>query len=275
MRPLKNHVIIYDDECPMCNLYTGAFIRAKMLDKNGRECFSQLSNHHKMLLDQSKACDEIALIDVETKKVFYGIDSLFQVISHSFPVFKPLFSFSPFRLVMTKLYAFISYNRKVIAPGKVFEAENSCTPTFNAKYRWLYIVFAWLVTSLILNSFSSLLEPSLVKSNFYREFLICGGQVVFQTITISLLRKERLLHYLGNMMTISLAGSLLLLPALVFSKLELISSPYFYTGWFLLVVALMLLEHMRRVKMLGIHWSATLSWVLYRTIILTIILCVK
>jgi hypothetical protein len=271
MKTLQNHVIIYDDECPMCNLYTGAFIKTKMLAKNGRESFSQL-NENNLLIDRSKACDEIALINLENKKVFYGIDSLFEVIGHSFPVFKSLFSCKPFQLVMKKVYAFISYNRKVIAPGKVFEAANSCTPAFNAKYRWLYIFLAWLISSVILNSFSPLLRRFIATSDFYREFLICGGQIVFQSISILLLRKERLLHYLGNMMTISLAGSLLLLPAIALSKSGLMTSPYFHTGWFLIVVGLMFVEHMRRVKLLEIHWSATVSWIFYRTIILMMII---
>jgi hypothetical protein len=271
MKTLQNHVIIYDDECPMCNLYTGAFVKSKMLAENGRESFSHL-NENNLLIDRSKACDEIALINLETKKVLYGTDSLFEVIGHSFPVFKPLFSFKPFQLVMKRVYAFISYNRKVIAPGKVLEAENSCTPTFHAKYRFLYIFVAWLISSIILNSFSSLLTPFIATSNFYREFLICGGQIVFQSISISLLRKERLLHYLGNMMTVSLAGSLLLLPAIALSKSGLTTAAYSHTGWFLIVVGLMFVEHMRRVKLLGIHWSATVSWIFYRTIILMMII---
>jgi hypothetical protein len=83
-------------------------------------------------------------------------------------------------------------------------------------------------------------------------------------------RRERLLHYLGNMMTISFGGSLLLLFALLLSSI--ISSPYFYAAWFMFVVSYMLAEHMRRVSLLQLHWSVSLTWVIYRLIVLAIIL---
>jgi hypothetical protein len=101
--------------------------------------------------------------------------------------------------------------------------------------------------------------------------MICGGQIAFQAATIFFLRKDRILHYIGNTMTISLAGSILLLPAILLSNFEVISSPYVYVGWFLMVVGVMFLEHIRRVKLLEISWVATLSWVIYRVIVLIVI----
>ena len=39
MKTLKKHVIIYDDECPLCDLYTGGFVKSVMLDERGRTPF--------------------------------------------------------------------------------------------------------------------------------------------------------------------------------------------------------------------------------------------
>jgi len=36
MKTLANHIILYDEECPMCFAYTKAFIKLDMLPKNGR-----------------------------------------------------------------------------------------------------------------------------------------------------------------------------------------------------------------------------------------------
>jgi len=271
MKTLHNHTIIYDDECPMCNLYTRGFIKTKMLDENGRVAFSKIPDQLRTQLDHQRACNEIALVNRETGKVLYGVDSMFTVVGHRYPFLKPLFALKPFRWFIEKLYAFISYNRKVIAPGNTFESKGSCTPDYHPTWRWIYIAFAWVVTSIILTYYAKLVTDFLPAGNFGREFIICGGQIAFQSITVYCLRRERLLHYLGNMMTISLAGSFLLIPGLVMAQLALVHSPTLYLVWFIGVVGLMFLEHLRRVRYLGIHWSASVSWVVYRFIVLIIL----
>lgn len=236
MKTLSNHIILYDDECPMCNLYTRAFIKTNMLDKNGREAFSTMPDHLRQCIDQERACDEIALVDIRSGKVKYGVDSLFAILENRHTFLKPLFASRILRRMMQYLYFFISYNRKVIAPGKVFEAKGSCTPRFDLSYRWAYLVFAWIITSIILNAYARLLTDYVPAGDFWREFLICGGQLGFQSITIGLLRKERLMHYLGNMMTVSLAGAILLVPAIILHNTGLISGSLFYLVWFAAVV---------------------------------------
>ncbi|MEQ8812872.1 MAG: hypothetical protein RIE59_27620, partial [Imperialibacter sp.] len=150
MRTLQNHTIIYDDECLMCGVYTGAFIRTGMLDSNGRVAYSEVVDKDIPGIDWQKARNQIALIDKETNTIKYGVESLTTIIGHSMPVFRPLFGTRLFRWLISHLYLFVSYNRKVIAPGAVFEGRNKCTPDLDYAYRWAYIVVAWLVTSLIL-----------------------------------------------------------------------------------------------------------------------------
>jgi hypothetical protein len=270
MKTLSNHTIIYDDECPMCDLYTGAFVKTGMLDKKGRAPFSGASDLLMQTVDKKRACNEIALVDNASGEVTYGIESLFRIIANSAPFLKPLFNQGWFSLAMQKLYSFISYNRKVIIPGKTYESGQVCTPSFNLTYRIAYIIMAWLVSSYILNHYSALLVPLVPASNFYREFMICGGQILFQAIIICILRKDRVIHYLGNMMTISLAGSLLL--AIAIPLKMFINEPLFFAGYFMIVVGLMFMEHLRRIKLLGIHAFATASWVLYRLLVLSLIL---
>lgn len=269
---MKNHIILYDDECPLCNLYTRAFIKTSMLDKDGREAFSTMPDHLRQYIDQERACDEIALVDTQTGKVKYGVDSLFAILGNHYTFLRPLFASQIFRRMMQYPYSFISYNRKVIVPGKAFEAKGSCTPRFDLSYRWAYLVFAWIVTSIILNAYARLLTDYVPSGDFWREFLIYGGQIGFQSITIGLLRKERLVHYLGNMMTVSLAGSILLVPAIILHNTGLISGSLFYLVWFAAVVSLMFLEHARRVNHLEIHWSATAGWLAYRVMVLSMLM---
>ena len=270
MKTLENHTIIYDDECPMCNLYTGAFVKSGMLDNAGRIPYSSFAKDPSASIDLLRARNEIALINRKDQTITYGLDSRLKIIGNSFHFLRPLFRIKLFRSLMVPLYYFISYNRKVIVPGNSPEKNNACTPTFNIKYRFAYILFAWLVTSLILNSYSHSLAPLVPETNFYREFLICGGQIAFQGILLSIFLKEKVLSYLGHLMTISLGGALLLL--LLKPVLLLIGSPSLFILYFLMVAFLMLLEHIRRVKILGLPWFLTAGWVAYRIIILFIIL---
>ncbi len=269
MKPLKEETIIYDADCPMCVMYTGAFIRTGMLKKGNREPYHLLSRQDG-LVDMNRARNEIALVNRENGKVRYGLDSLMYILANRWPWMRGIFMFKPFRASMNLVYKFISYNRKVIAPAATFEAENSCTPDFHAGWRWSYIIFSWVITSFILGRYTTLLYPLLESSSFNRELFICGGQLMWQGLIVSLFNRQRVLHYLGNLMTISLAGGLLLLPALALQRL--ISSPWFFAAYFMLVVSLMLLEHIRRVRLLELPGAISVSWVAYRLVILTLLL---
>ncbi len=270
MKTLTDHTIVYDDECPMCNFYTKGFVKTGMLDGNGREAYTEMVSSNVPSIDWERARNEIALVNKNDNSVKYGVESLVHIIGYNFPMFKWLLNLVLIRFFISRLYFFISYNRKVIAPGKVFEGFNTCTPNMNYTYRWTYIIFAWLITSTVLVFYSNLIVPLVTESNFVREFLICGGQIVFQGIIVGLVKKDRWIHYLGNVMTISLGGALLLSP--MFLLTTLIHSNLFYMGYFMIIVSLMLLEHIRRVKMLGLPWFISLTWVIYRFLVLSIIL---
>lgn len=270
MNTLRNHTILYDDECPACAKYTQAFVSTEMLENKGRQPYTKMRNEYKGAIDWDRASNEIAMINHDSGTVTYGIDSLFKIIGNAMPFFKPLFAMRPFQWVMKRVYFFISYNRKAIVPGKVFEGYNTCSPTLNLPYRWTYIIFAWLLTSLVLTFYAQLLMPVVPATNFWREFAICGGQIAFQAIIVGVVFRQRLIHYLGNLMTVSLAGAILLLPMLMMSGL--IGPSIIYLLYFMLIVATMFYEHVRRVKILELPWYITGTWVLYRLIVLSMIL---
>ena len=263
MKTLKNHLILYDAECPMCNLYTQAFTSTGMLDNDGRAPYQNLKGFSCPTVDRKRAVNEIALVNITTGEVSYGIDSLFKVIGNAFPLFKPLFAFRPFTWTMRKLYAFISYNRKVIIPAP--KATNpTLQPTFSLKHRIAYLMAATLIAALILTHYSRLLP---YPGNAYREYLVCSGQLFFQGFIVSVIAPAKRWDYLGNMMTISLAGSLLLLPALALHPNAIIA-----TGWFAIAATGMLLEHFRRTKLLALGGTLTITWIAYRLGVLLLIL---
>jgi predicted DCC family thiol-disulfide oxidoreductase YuxK len=270
MKTLKDYVLIFDGECPLCRTYSSAFVKTGMLDVHGRESYQEMDTRVCYLVDKDKARNEIALVNKHTGDTLYGIDSLFRILENSFPFFTRLFHLAAFRWLMKKLYFFISYNRKVIIPSQL--NKDSCVPDLNYKYRWAYLITTWLITSLVLASYSSRFGDLLPQGKFLREFFICGGQILFQASFVSLIAKDKLINYLGNMMTISLAGALILLVLMGAGNLFAIVSPEFYAAAFLATAGLMFLEHIRRMKLLEIHWSASVSWVVYRISLLFFIL---
>ncbi|SDH43544.1 hypothetical protein SAMN04487996_13725 [Dyadobacter soli] len=182
MKTLHNHIILYDAECPMCNLYTGAFVRNGLLDADGREAYQQYGAACPNL-DWQRAVNEIALVNQATGEVTYGVASLLKVCGNALPFLAPLFRWKPFLWLAGKAYAFISYNRRVIVPP-VAEKRFGYQPSLNIKYRIAWLIFAWIIASYILSSYTGLLTHVLVKGSFGREFAICGGQILFQGAVI-------------------------------------------------------------------------------------------
>ncbi|RQO37584.1 hypothetical protein DBR39_11875 [Chryseobacterium sp. KBW03] len=266
MKTLKNHTLIYDNECPMCNLYSKGFTTCGMLDEDGREAFTEMSFKNKDLIDFSRAKNEIALVDHSKNKVVYGLDSLLLIIGNSFPLLAKVAGIKPLYWFFKKLYSFVSYNRKQIIPSKKDYTEQSCVPDFNLKYRIAYISFVVIFSAYILSEFSGKLNLNLEK-NFLREFAVCLGQILWQTIFLKTYVKDKIWDYLGNMMTVSLIGTLLLIPVLMTSFTSV-----FYMIYFGIVVLIMFLEHIRRCRILKLNFLPTISWILFRITALAIII---
>jgi predicted DCC family thiol-disulfide oxidoreductase YuxK len=270
MKTLKNHLILFDEECPMCRMYTSAFVSTGLLEKEGRAAYQELPVQACPMVDRQRAANEIALVNQETGEVSYGIESLFKIFALVLPFFGPLFRFKPFVWLMGKVYAFIAYNRRIIVPPVKDEAYEF-QPEFKLRYRIAYLVFTWLATAYILSHYTGLMKGLLPVGHTYREYFICGGQIIFQGIIITLLNKQKTWAYLGNMMTISFAGALLLLPPFLLA-IWFQPDPIFYVAWFMAVAGLMLLEHIRRSSLLKIGWTLSITWVLYRIAVLLIVL---
>jgi hypothetical protein len=192
-----------------------------MLDADGALPYQSMDKQLQSKVDITRATDEIALVNRETGQVTYGVGSLMAILQHSFPWLRPVFRLRWFRWAAEKAYRFVSYNRRVIVPACDPFANQ---PSFNMSYRLLYLAFTWVVTASLLHRYSQLLVPLIPPASYGCEFLICGGQIFWQLgfLTLSekgkawqlgfltLSEKGKAWDYLGNMMTISFAGGLLL-----------------------------------------------------------------
>jgi len=271
MKALENQTLLYDEDCPLCSLYTTGFVKSGMLDQNGRKSYCQLSDEEQNFIDLKRAPNEIALVDNKTKTVIYGIDSLIKVIGFSFPLIEKIAIIKPIHFILKKMYSFVSYNRKVIIPGEIKEENKlQCTPDFNYKYRFLFIGFSLTVTTFILFGYSNLIL-NFPKSTVTRELILAFGQIVFQSLFLFKFDKQTIMNYAGNLMTVSLMGSLILSPILILSQFTILPQ-MIILGWFGVTVLIMFLEHARRIKILKLPIWLSFTWILYRIIALILIL---
>ena len=271
MKTLENHTLLYDEDCPLCSIYTTGFVKSGMLDKDGRKSYCQLSPEEQNFVDLKRATNEIALVDNKSKTVIYGIDSLLKVVGYSFPRIEKVGTIKPIHFILKKMYSFVSYNRKVIIPSKAKDENKlQCIPDFNYKYRFIFIVFALMITTFTLFRYSNLI-PNLPKSSIFREALLALCQIVFQSIFLLKLDKRTIINYAGNLMTVSLMGSILLMPILVLNQFMNLKETMVLV-WFGITVLIMFAEHSRRIKILNLPFYLSYTWVLYRTIALLLIL---
>lgn len=271
MKTLQNQTLIYDENCPLCNLYTSGFIKTGMLDGNGRKSYCQLSQEEQNLINIKQASNEIALIDNKNKTVIYGIDSLLKVVGFSFPWIEKIGKTKPINFILRKLYSFISYNRKVIMPNRINkEVKLQCIPDFNYKYRFVFIAFSLTITAYTLFQYSNII-PALPKSSILREIVIAFSQIIFQSLFLIKLNRNTILNYIGNLMSVSLMGSLILIPIVLLNQFIKLSE-MLLLGWFAVTVLIMFAEHFRRIKILELPSYLSYTWVLYRIIALFLIL---
>lgn len=268
-KELNKYLLLFDAECPVCAWAAGTTAANNILGENGKTPYQDFQSTACPVIDRQRAANEVALLDVETGQVSYGVESMFKLLGSIAPFLNPLLSFGPFVWLMRKPYKLFALNRRVIVPSAV--SKNQIQPALHLGYRVAYLLITTLFAAFILTHYVQLTAGMVPVGNAYREYLICGGQIVFQGAIISLIAKNKVWDYLGNMMTISFGGALLLMPVLILAKV-FGYHPVIYTAYFMAVAGVMLFEHIRRSKLLGLGYSLTASWVLYRTAILLFIL---
>lgn len=269
---LKNNKLLIDKDCPMCKAYGACFTQLGLIDQNTLDSYQFVDEAYAKKIDMARAKNEIALHDVNSAQTIYGLDALIHIVSHRNASFRSILHSRFIHAPLLALYRFISYNRKVIYPAPTTAGSRDCTPNVNGFYRTLYIIFVAIVTGIILNQLVWPINKAFGIEHFWwREYLICFGQIFWQGAVIQKIDSTKFMDYLGNMSSVSMIGGLLLIPVLVLHAYFALS-PFHLLIYFMLVVGFMLLEHIRRCKLLGISLSMTISWVLYRVVILAIIL---
>lgn len=134
-------LIIYDESCPMCKLYTKGMVAADTSGCLTRLGNSQLTQETINRIDQQRARHEIPLVDLDGGETLYGVDTWIHAFGQQSEQLKKLLSLSWIKSGLQTLYAFISYNRRIIitsAPGRWNLLD--LQPDFRLSYRLAFIL---------------------------------------------------------------------------------------------------------------------------------------
>lgn len=142
----------------------------------------------------------------------------------------------------------------------------------NNVLRTVYAVLAVVFTAYTLSIYAVCLQRFIsIHYSFYFELAMVLGQLLFQTLFIIKRPLSLKLRYYLHLLTVSLTGSLLLWVMIGLQALWIIPDTLslFY---FFAVVIIMFFEHKRRLAGIGLPFYLSLTWLLYRSLILVYIL---
>jgi hypothetical protein len=269
---LSNHKLILDKNCPICGLYANCLKKIRLIDDNTIAYYQNVNRKVFEQINAERAKSEVALVHPRSGKTKYGVDAFIKILTNDKPRLDRFFHLKYVYFLIEKLYRLISFNRKVIVGGGIVENGRGCAPRVHVPYRIAYILIAALFTGLMVNGFTAALDTELgVNHMGWREYAVCFGQIFWQFAVLSIVRPSKRLAYLGNMSTVSIIGGLLLIPLLLVNQFIDLNWLVLLFG-FSAIVGTMFLMHVKRCKRLGLPFIVSISWVLFRTIVLVLVL---
>lgn len=260
--------LIYDNECPLCAAYSAAFVRLGLLRSEERIPFAALDQQEFIArLDASRQGNEIPLVDLAGGETLYGLDVLLHLVGRRWPFLSRAASVRPLYWLLKKVYALISYNRRIILARNFCSNRHNCAPSYNFRYRLAFIVFAALfsvfITFLFGQSFSKT-TPAAAFLPGLRMLVVCSpGWILTLAAAVLFLQKDRL-EYAGHLATLQITGVLVLVPAIIVSPfLSPLAGMLFCLVCVVCSSALMLRGHYRRIKLLGLSQAWTIAWMTF------------
>ena len=249
--------MIYDAHCPMCRLYTRGMVSA-----DGSGCLTRLGSDQLMdkalltRIDPQRAKHEIPLVDLDGGETLYGVDTWIYAIGQRSGQIATLLSRNWPRTMLQKIYAFISFNRRIIvtsAPGRWQLLD--LQPDFRPNYR---LAFVLLVMGIVAG-----LHYAIAGAFGWRGFALLGTQFGLAIVYLWLTKRpdflETLLDYCGH------AGMSLLVGGLFIA----LSTTFNWPAGVLVGSGLAISQHFIRVYRLGLNpWLSASFTILYLLIIL-------
>lgn len=266
MKPMNQHLLLYDQDCPLCRWYTHWFVQLGWIDSSVRSSYQQTNKLEMAGIDWQMAQNKIALFDLRNKTTLYGVDAMAEILKRPFPWVGLLMRWSWFYFFMSALYNFISLNRKIIMP--VTCSTSGCSPARNWFWRSAFVVFSGLQVSILVGwYFTNHLNAFYIGPALWGDAAYFTGQLLFQFLACKWLRESNYYEYIGHLAMVSLAGAWVLFGFGIFlNGLQSlgVSVTLFQPFLYGVVFTGMFIEHRRRLKLSGLDARLTWFWLLYR-----------
>ncbi|MCY7358741.1 MAG: hypothetical protein LH609_15040 [Rudanella sp.] len=201
MKPL----LIYDASCPACEAYTKGFVPLGWLPAEARQS-NQTCHDQRIIarLAPNRMRHELPLVDLEGPEVRYGVDAMLTVISFRFPGFAKFIQRTFLYGWAKKLYAFVSYNRRVVFPTEPERWQLlDFAPRFHTGYRLVLITFLFGLVGLI--HWLAVGKLGLTTLLPLVGVLLAGGIAIYQAATTD--RLPHWLDYVGHVGVSLFAGA--------------------------------------------------------------------
>ena len=264
MKTMQQKAIIYDNTCPMCQAYTKAFVKYGFLGQQNRIAFTELKDQPFIAqMDLQRSKHEIPLVDLSNGETIYGLDALLFILSEKWPLTGKVIRIKPLYWFFKRLYATVSYNRRIIVASQKQETLFDCAPDFNLKYRRVFILFAVVFSSLITIWFGASMAHYLHTNGAVgKMLLIVGSGWALQFILASLFMKQKTIDYFGHLATIMLMGVLLLIPGVVLSAFTRYQYELIPVASVCISGGMMLWQHIKRIGYMQLSQRWTFLWFL-------------
>ncbi|MDO9375274.1 MAG: hypothetical protein Q7T76_12695 [Ferruginibacter sp.] len=242
--------LIYDDACPLCRGYSKVFVNAGLIETEGRKSFDSAQPAFLEIVDLERSVDEIPFVDLSTKKVWYGVDALLEIVGSRFSLVKKCGHLRPVKWLLWKAYRLISYNRRLILAVNSNPTGYDCAPTFNLRYRVAFLAIFLVINTILLIP----LHRFVLQAGFFSHTSLPGvvgvhSAVVLVNCMVAILLGER--HgtiYLGQINMLAVSCLLLFMPLVLFNMLTGYCNADINDGVALAIFFLMLREYRRRMK---------------------------
>ena len=256
---IKNNKLLIDRDCPMCRIYGTAFTHLKWIDQNTVNYYQSCPTSYSEEIDMDRAKSEIAFHNPQSGKTKYGIDAFIEILWEG--KMARILKLPPIYWLAKKVYRFISFNRKVIAPSRKSGHGNNCAPQLHKGYRYLYLVISILLFGLGLNFLWKAIPRFSNEIGWLGHVALSILPFFCQYLALLISRSKEKLEHLGNMATVSNIGVLMFLPAFFIS--QILNLPAIYLIIALSLIAVITFKEIRdRTAILQQTSVLNLSWAL-------------
>ena len=261
---MKNKILIYDDNCPLCAWYSSLFVACGLLPPEGRKPFSSVEPSLLLSIDLDKSRNEIPLLDTKSGKVLYGIDALLDILGQRTGFITTAGKIKPINWFLKKIYRLVSFNRKVIVAKKCGAGNIDCSPDLNYRYRTAFMLLSLALNSLMLFPlYAIVFVPASGSDLSITQVQLAHFAMVFANCVLAFnFSKAKAIEYLGQINMLALLTILLLIPLILTQYW--FAFPEGFSLLYLVATAIVIFrEYLRRMEYAGVltgnKWIAAMN----------------